>query len=183
MTTCLTPIPYETLVAMWTGELPAEETDSLEEHLFSCDGCADRSHRLGLLVTELRFRHLPDVISHAHRARLVDVGVRVLNTEVPPGVHVNAFFGGDLDLLVHVLHADLTDAARVDLEMVSHDGVPLIRYDNVPFDPATGEVLVACQRHFEAMFPADGNPWFRMIAHDGEREWEVASFHVHHIWR
>ena len=34
-------------------------------------------------------------------------------------------------------------------------GAPLVRLEDVPFDPATGEVLVACQGHFGEVFPEE----------------------------
>jgi hypothetical protein len=179
MSPCTSPVPYEKLVALWTGELAAEDARLVEEHLFECDPCAAASQRLGLLITELR-GHLPGVISHAHRERLAAAGLRIFNTEVQPGVDARAFFARDLDLMVHVLHGELAEAERVDLEFI-HEGAELLRFENVPFDPVSGEVLIACQRHFEAMFPTF-DPAIHVIAHKGEARWQVGSYVVHHDW-
>lgn len=180
MSPCASPILHETLVALWTGELSEEEARPLEEHLFECDACAEVSRRLGLLVTELR-AHLPVVLSHAHRARLAAAGMRVRNTEVQPGIDARVFFAPDLDLLVHVLRADLAGIERVDLEFVTAEGPPLLAVQDVPFDPGSGEVLLACQRHFQAIFPTF-DPFIQMIAHKGDTRWQVGRYLVHHEW-
>lgn len=180
MSPCASPISHQTLVALWTGELSEEEAGPLEEHLFECDPCSEASRRLGLLITEIR-AHLPGILTHAHRARLADAGMRIHNTEVRAGIDARAFFAPDIDLLVHVLHADLAGVDRVDLELVLGEGPPVIAFEDVPFDPVSGEVLVACQRHFQAMFPTI-DPTMRVIAHKGDTRWQVGLYFVRHEW-
>src|SRR5262245_62747981 len=130
MSICERPTSLEALVALWMGELPDPEAAALEEHLFACDECALASERLAKLVAGLRER-IPPVISHAFRARLVAKGMRVCNTPVQPNRVARARFAPDVDLLVHVLMADLSLAERVDVECISEDGISRFLFEHV----------------------------------------------------
>ena len=119
------------------------------------------------------------VISHAHRDRMLAAGKRISLTEVPEGVDTPARFAPELDLLVFALKADLSNVDRVRVDIVSPDGSKRFIEEDVPFDRARGEVLVACQRHFEGMFESD--PTFEVHAMEPPRK--IASYRVLHAWR
>ncbi len=71
-----------------------------------------------------------------------------------PGEHRRAAFPDGGRLLIHRLRGlELTRADRVNLALSTPAGAPLTRFEDVPFDRDTGEVLVACQRHFGESFP------------------------------
>jgi Putative zinc-finger len=179
MTAGAHPVGFETLVAWWTGELAGDEAALVEEHLFACDACAGVSERFARLAAGVR-EHLPPIISAAQRDRLVAQGTRIRVTPVDAGVEARAVFGPDVDLLVHALHADLSRALRVDVEVVMQGWSEPILCEGVPFDAKSGEVLVCCQRHFQHMSPAD--PLFRVhVVESGERRW-VGDYLVRHIW-
>jgi hypothetical protein len=177
--TCAAPIAFDTLVALWCGELDPARADELDEHLFGCDDCARAAERLGELIGGLR-EVIPPVISHAHRDRLVAAGKRLLLTPVSAGVDARAVFAPDVDLLVHVLRADLTGAERVDVELVDEHGAVRLQLVGVPFDPRAGEVLIACQRHYEHHPYA---PTFHVHAVVGGERREVGRYWIDHIWR
>jgi hypothetical protein len=176
--------PHETLVALWAGELPEAEAASVDEHLFSCGTCASASERLAHVVGGLR-EMLPFVISPAHRDRLVSSGKRVHVTSIDagmdPSTRRSARFTPDVDLLVFALRADVSDADRVDVDVASPIGSPKYTLEGVPFDREKGEVLVACQRHYEGMFPAD--PIFSVHAVKAGDRKTVGDYIVTHIWR
>jgi hypothetical protein len=180
MSTCSKPIPFEMLVALSTGDLPPDEAATVEEHIFSCDDCAAASDRLARLVGGIR-ELIPPMLSHALRDRLVARGTRVLHTPVEASIPARARYAPDVDLLVHVLRADLSRADRVDVELVTPEGVALLQFEHVPFDAKGGEVLIACQRHYEGMFPDD--PIFRLHAVEGGERRCVGDYFVHHEWR
>jgi Putative zinc-finger len=182
-TPCATPTSFETLVALWSGDLSPEDAEAVETHLFSCDSCSEASDGLGRLVTGLR-EFVPPVISHRLRDRLAARGMRMRQTPVQSGVPAEARFTSDLDLLVHVLKGDLSRAQRVDVEVM--DGqktATFFHFQHVPFDPGTGEVLVACQRHFEHMAEPAGDPVFRVLAFEGGVRRQVGDYFVRHHWR
>jgi hypothetical protein len=180
-TTCREPVPFETLAALWAGELASDESEKVEEHLFGCDHCAAASDRLGKLVAGLR-QIIPPVISHAHRAGLIARGLRIRLTPVDPGVEVDAYFTADVDLLVHVLKADLTGAERVDVELLDPAGVARLQLAHVPFDTATGEVLIACQRHYQDDGALSSDPVFRLQVYQGGVKREAGRYFVRHHW-
>jgi hypothetical protein len=179
---CANPIPFPTLVALWSGELAAPDAEAAEAHLFSCDTCAEASNRLGMLVTGLR-EFIPPVISHDLRDRLAARGLRLRHTPVDSGVDTDAHFTADVDLLVHVLKGDLSRAERVDLEVLDTAGVSHLQFPHVPFDPRTGEVLIACQRHYEHMTTPPGDPVFRLHAVEGGVRRQLGTYFVRHHWR
>ncbi len=176
---CADPVPLETLTALWSGELPPDDAERVEAHLFSCDACSATSDRLGMLVEGIRDL-IPPVISHAHRDRLLSQGMKILETKVEASTPARAYFASELDLLVHVLHADLSRAERVDVAIVSQDGVPRVSFEHVPFDRQAGEVLISCQRHYQGMFP--GDPFFRVSVVEGGARRTVGDFLVIHEW-
>src|SRR5262249_45024308 len=59
---------FETVLALWAGDLDASQAAAVDEHLFACDACAAVTQRLASVVSALRAK-LPFVISHAHRDR------------------------------------------------------------------------------------------------------------------
>jgi anti-sigma factor RsiW len=173
------PVAFETLVAWWTGELASDEAARVEEHLFACDACAGVSERFARLAAGVR-EHLPPIISSAQRDRLVARGTRLRVTAVDAGIDATAVFGPEVDLLIHALRADLSRAARVDVEIVMQGWSEPILCEAVPFDAKSGEVLVCCQRQFQHMSPAD--PLFRVhVVESGERRL-VGDYLVRHVW-
>ena len=149
----------EELAALWCGD--ASDADAVEDHVFACDPCGVTYARLGAVYEALGTAVLP-VVSHAQRDRLIANGTRMHFTPVEPGVDARATFAHDIDLLVHVLKADLTAAERVDLTVVADPHT--FTLEDVPFDARTGEVLIACQRHYQHSFPPD--PPFVLTIHE-----------------
>jgi hypothetical protein len=180
MSACSNPIQWHTLVDLWTGSLPPEQASAVEEHVFACDDCARASDRLAKLVHTLRDM-VPPVISHRVCDRLREKGRRIRFTPVEADVAARARFTSDVDLLIHVLRADVTKAERIDMEVVTPDGTPQLSFEHVPFDASTGEVLVACQRHYQGMFPSD-DTIFRLHAFEGGERRRLGDYFVHHEW-
>jgi hypothetical protein len=174
------PISTETFLALFAHELSEAEADRISEHAFTCERCSVELERVARLVEGLR-EVIPFVISHAQRDRLVKEGTRVRVTEVQLATSPHALFSADVDLLVHALQMNLAHADRVDVDVRGPNGEPGALLENVPFDRASGEVLIACQRHFEGMFP--GDPVFRVLAIEAGIQRTIGDFVVVHDWR
>lgn len=174
----------ETLVALWAGELDESGAAAVDEHLIACDSCAAATQRLATLVGALREK-VPFVISHAHRERLVAAGARIDVTELDPSpdrtATKSARFAPDVDVLLFALRGDISNADRVDVEIASPTGEPRYLLEDVPFNRKRGEVLVACQRHYEGMFP--GDPIFSVHAVEAGKRRVVGDYVVQHVWR
>lgn len=174
----------ETLVALWAGELEESEAAAVDEHVFGCDPCSAAVESIASIVGALR-ETIPVVISHAHRDRLIASGQRVDVTVVSPtpdrSATETARFRPDVDLLVFALRADLADADRVDVKLVGQTGTPEMVLEDVPFDRASGEVLICCQRHFEGMF--EGDPVFSVQSMKAGQRKPLGEYIVAHVWR
>jgi hypothetical protein len=174
------PIAFDRLVDAHAGELSEADEHALEEHAFACEVCGEAYARVGRLVAGLR-SFIPPVISRERLARLVGGGTRVTLTPVAAGTRVAVRFSPDTDLLVHALQGNLADAERVDVRLDSLGGAPLIAFDDVAFDRDNGEVLIACQRHYDALgFPAEIR--FRVQAHTADGVRAVGEYVVDHLF-
>ncbi len=154
------------------GVLAESDNEELESHLFSCRPCAVESERLFALAVAIR-KAVPPVISAERFEELEREGRIAEVNPMSPGQVVEARFPPAEKLLVHRLGgSDLSRARRVDVALCDLEGEAFVRLDNVPFDAARGEVLLACQRHFADLFPHD--IVFRLEVVIGDR-WEEAS--------
>ena len=72
-----------------------------------------------------------------------------------PGERAPVLFRRDVDLLIHRLgELDLSRAERVQVRVLSEGtGDVMIESPAAPFDAGSGEVLIACQRHFRELPP------------------------------
>jgi hypothetical protein len=159
------------------GLLGDPEAEELEEHLFACDSCAIESGKLAGLAAAIR-NAVPPVLSSARFAELEREGRIEAVNPMSPGEVVEVRYPSGDKLLVHRLGgSDLRQARRVDVTLLDRTGRAVSRFDDVPFDPARGEVLVACQRHFADLFPHD--TLFRVEVVLGERR-EESSYTILH---
>lgn len=181
MKPCTRRVPFETLVAWYAHELAESDSNELEEHLFSCDECAAASEELGRLVGGLR-EVVPPVISHALRDKLAAAGQRILFTPCTRDATATARFAPDIDLMVHALRGDLSEAERVDVEVLRPDGSVEVSLHDVPFDPDAGEVLLACQRHYRRMFAEGEQPTFRVYVTEAGDRRRLGDYLVIHVW-
>ena len=145
---CRDPIAFETLLAYWLGEAPRDAEASVEEHLFGCARC---SARLGSLVAfahgiraAVRSGRVQAVITPALLAHMRRDGLRIREYRLAPGERVACTIRADDDAVVGRMQAPLAGVTRVDaLETLDlHDGrASQWRVEDVPFDPAAGEVI------------------------------------------
>jgi hypothetical protein len=174
---CASPIAFERLVDYFAGDL---DDDDLEAHLFSCAGCASAAEAVQALGSDIA-RLVPPVITAAHLTRLRGAGTRICETPVAAGGEVDVYFTPDLDLLVHALHAELTGVSRVDMELFMPGGEALETFEAVPFDPASGTVYVACQRHYKDMGYPDETRFRLVTAERGTRR-VLGEYNIRHHW-
>jgi hypothetical protein len=174
---CPAPVPFAALADYWGRALDQTASDAVEEHLFGCAACTERSAQVAALVRSLG-RMIPPVITPARLAALAAGGARIRATPVEPGQRVAVEFARELDLLVHHLRGDLRGVRRVDCE-VTADGRRLLDLVHVPFDAERGEVLIACQRHYTAL--GDPDTRFRITAFDDRGAAQVREYGVLHL--
>ena len=119
------------------------------------DAGAAEAERWGAVIGGAEIA-VPPVLSPEALLALQDRGEQMNENVMQPGERRRASFPDGPGLLIHRLQgSELARADRVNLELSTPEGASLVRFENVPFDGATGEVIVACQRHFGESFPAN----------------------------
>ena len=180
MSACTAPLPFETLVAYWAGELAPAANDDVEEHLFACDACARASARIAAITERLRAL-VPPIVSRALVDSLRARGRRVEDNVVAPEARSHVVFADQEFIIHHLSGMALADAARVRVSVrVEESGEVLAEHPEAPFDAEAGEVLVACQRHFAAFPP---NVVFVVTATAQSGAERTARFFVSHEFR
>lgn len=143
---CAAPVSFEALVDYWLGECAPEREASVEEHFFGCAYCTQRLEALAALAAGIRgaFRAgtFRAVISRAFLETIKKEGLRVREYRVAPGASVQCSIGAADDFVVSRLEAALADVQRLDLVELGIGGEAQQRHEDIPFDPAAGEVLV-----------------------------------------
>jgi len=135
-------ISFAALIDYWFDE---QEESPLDAHLLACGECTERLAWLAGLAGEIRdivkrgettMIMTPGMLEH-----LAAEGLRIREYRLGPGGSVNCTIAPADDLVVARLEAPLGDVSRLDL-VASADGV-LRRIDDIPFDPASGEIVIA----------------------------------------
>ena len=138
-------LEFAALVDYWFGELEGEREQALEEHLFSCAHCSVRLEALSALGAGIRaaFRSgmLHAVLPRAFVEGLKREGLRLREYRVAAGGSVNCTITTEDDFVISRLQAPLAGVERLDLVIGPEREAQAI-YEDIPFDPAAGEVLV-----------------------------------------
>ena len=177
--TCATPLAWDELVAYWANDLDPAELDRLDEHLMGCGVCTAESERVAF-ITEAMRALIPPFVDHARLAALQARGLRITDNPLLPEERRTVIFDATTDILLHRLGGlDLSGAERVSMRVsVEETGDVLLDEPSAPFDRNSGEVLVACQRHF-ASFPP--NIVVEVRTHRGGAE-QVARYPIPHVF-
>ena len=179
-TTCSHGVTAEGWIDFFAGELDEETGERLEQLLFECPHCAAQAERWGTVAGSAALAIAPVISIDVLRA-LQEQGEPMNENPMQPGEHRKAEFPDGGRLLIHRLQGlDLARADRVSLILGTAEGTPLGRFEDAPFDRDTGEVLVACQRHFGESFPEQ--IVFEIERHVAGRVEMLATYIVDHIY-
>jgi hypothetical protein len=144
---CATPIADETMVDYWTGGLTPQQSDRIEEHVFSCSSCGTRLEAVASLATGVRSlaRHgrFSGIISRATLNQLQHDGVRVRLYSLSPGDVVPCAVFPDDDLVVTAMRGDLAGVDAVTIAVTGAAPLARLVLDDVPVTAAEGELLWA----------------------------------------
>jgi hypothetical protein len=156
--TCANPIGYETLVAYWLNEVPPQDEAALEEHLFACAHCSARLEQLAALAAGVRTAaengRVSLVVSGGFVEAMQRSGLRLREYRLGPGESVNCTIGADDHAVVSRIRAPLAGVKRLDLVLASDRGEQEQRMADIPFDAASGEVIVIPQAAWLKNMPA-----------------------------
>jgi hypothetical protein len=170
---CLNPINAELLADYWLGALAASDEESIEEHLFACDGCSRRLEEAVALANGIR-----NVARHGNLLRVVDdeflkraasENLRIREYAPPRGGSVQCTVAAEDDLLIGRLTADLSSAKRLDLSLYGGDGNERVRLDDIPFRPNADSICFQQPIDYAKAAPSDVMI-ARLLATDGSGE-------------
>jgi hypothetical protein len=144
---CVTPIADEKLVDYWSGGLPPQQSDAIEEHVFGCASCAARLEAVAAMaagITSLaRQGRVSGIISRATLNQLQRDGVRVRVYSLFPGDVVPCAVFPDDDLVVTSIRGDFEGVDAVTVSVTGSTPLSAIVLDDVPVSAAEGELLWA----------------------------------------
>jgi anti-sigma factor RsiW len=174
----------EALLAYWLGETSPEASEAADAHLLACDACGARVDALVALVHGVREAFargaVPAMLSAGFVERLKAQGRRVREYRVPRNGSVHCSVAPEDDLLVSRVAAPLAGVQRLDAEFsLSLAPGQATRLDDIPFDPAAGEVVFAPPLAEVRALPSH-ELVLRLIAVDAAGERELGRYTFHH---
>jgi hypothetical protein len=144
---CLNPIADETAVDYWSGGLPAEQSEAVEEHVFSCATCAARLEAVVSMADGVaslaRQGRVSGIIARATLNQLQRDGVRVRIYAVAPGDVVPCAVFPDDDLVVTSIRGDFAGLEAVTLSVSGSTPMSGLVLEDVPVSATEGELLWA----------------------------------------
>ena len=144
---CATPIEFVDIVDYWAGDLSAVDVDRIEEHVFTCAGCARQlaegealARGIAAVVREGRFHSL---VTDALLNRLAMDGVRMRTYVLEPGEVVPCSVWADDDLVVTRIRADFSGVDSVTVVTRLDSGEEISRLSGVTVRPGQVEIIDA----------------------------------------
>nr|WP_239027362.1 zf-HC2 domain-containing protein [Ramlibacter algicola] len=166
------------------GETDPATRDAVDAHLMACDDC-------GVLLDDLvahaagvrdavRSGAVGVAVGGGFVERLPGLGIRVREYRVAPNGSVNCTVAPDDDVLVSRLEVPLAGVQRLDMAMeLSLDPGVVYHSDDVPFDPAAGEVLFLAPMAQVRARPTH-TVHMTLVAHDGTGSRELGRYEFRH---
>jgi len=143
---CPAPLDERTLLEYWLDELSDDAEAAIDEHLLGCGHCSARLEALVALAGGIReaFRRgqLQAIVSDAFVRRLEAQGLHVREYRVARNASIDCTVAPEDDLVVSRLEAPLAGVGRLDL-VIHAPGLPEQVREDIPFDPARGEVVMS----------------------------------------
>jgi hypothetical protein len=170
----------DVLAAYSTDELSDADAASMEDHYFSCDRCAALLERMRGLVDRLHTL-IPHVLTPERRRRLEATGQPLAVERLEPGDRRTITFSPGTELGFWVLHAPISAAVRVDFELSTENGAPVLALSDVPFDPEREELVLACQSAYRNLTPTS-ELHARIRATDASGRTSVSEYILDHVF-
>lgn len=181
----MNPHPDEqTLLAYWLGETDDARTEAIDLHLLGCDPCGRTLDELVALGDAVR-RAFDAGLVHAFVGapfvqRLIDEGRRVREYRLAPNGSVNCSAAPEDEVLVARIQAPLEDVERVDAVLrLSFAQDAEYRAEDIPFDPASGEILMVPKIAIVRGLPAHVLT-VRLMAHGEGPERTIGEYRLNH---
>lgn len=182
-TSCYKPLTLGMLLAYWFGELDGEAEQQAEEHFLACDYCSGNLEALVAFGQGIRSVFetgmVSAILSPAFVERMKERGMQLREYPVSPGGKANCTITTQDDAVIARLKAPLGGLTRVDVLRLDREGNVRLRYSDVPFDPAAGEVLVCPSAGVLRAAPAFRDT-MRLLAIDADGERVLGDYIFDH---
>lgn len=174
-------IGFERLLAYWFGESDDAETQAIDEHLMRCDACGRELDQLAATAQAVRDAFLAGevgaAVSPAFVAALAQRGIRVREYRVPHNGSIACTVAPEDQVLVSRLEAPLQGVRRLDVVSALPDAAEHLQ--DVPFDPSSGEVVLAVRAARIRRLPAH-EAIVRLLAIDEQGSREIGRYTFRH---
>jgi D-aminopeptidase len=146
-TRCLAPIGFTDVVDYWAGDLTRAEEDRIDDHVFTCAGCArelaDAEALARGVAAVAREGRLHSVVTDGILNRLAADGVRIRTYTLDgAGIVPCAVWAGD-DLVVARIRADFAGVDAVTIVTRQASGEEISRLSDIAVRPGQREILNA----------------------------------------
>lgn len=180
---CTMPIPLDSLLAFWLGELDEPMEARLDEHLLGCGDCAGQLQALVELGDGIRGLvqrgRLRVVVPDTLPKRLVEAGFQVREYHVPRNGSVHCTIAPDDDVVFSCLAAPLADVRQLDVLFFYPGGHGHERLEHVPFNASASEVVVVPGTDLLRALPAS-TMRMQLIAVEHGSDRLIGEYTFHH---
>ena len=182
-TVCAQPISPAEVIEYWAGELDAAAATRVEDHVFTCAGCAAMLAEGEVLARSVRLAvrsgTFHAAVSDAVLNRLARDGARMRTFVVSPGDVVPCAVWEDDDVIVTRLRGDFSGVDAASVVATLANGQELSRSDAVPIRPGQQELIEATAAALIRQLPAI-TVVFRVTASRGGREEVIGDYTLEH---
>ena len=180
---CAQPISFAEVFEYWAGELDAAAAARLEDHVFTCAGCAGLLAEGEALARSVRLvvrsGTFHAAVSDAVLNRLARDGARLRTFVVSPGDVVPCAVWDDDDVIVTRLRGDFSGVDVASVVATLANGQELSRSDAVPIRPGQQELIEATAAALIRQLPAI-TVQFRVTATRDGREQLIGEYTLEH---
>lgn len=183
ISTCHSPLTWDTLLTYWLGELDPDIASHTEEHYLGCAVCSHRLEQLTSLAHAVRALTLRSgvsvIINEQFVRKLSESGRTVREYRVPLNGSVNCTVSPADDFVVARLEAPLDGVARLDMVTFINNDQIAMRQEDIPFIAESGGVVFVTNITELRALPAS-TVRVRLLAIDNNGERTLGEYRFNH---
>jgi hypothetical protein len=172
------------LIEYYLGQLPAEATTAVEDHIFACAACGaqlDALHRTAdAMVSLVRRGEIASGATTALANRMARDRLNVRHYLMHPGEVLDCTVGHDDDFMMGRLVLPEGDFERLDMRILDANGSEMMRVDDIPIDARSRHAMIVIPGRPAQAYESAVSHYVLVIPSEaGDRE--VARYVMAHI--